>query len=80
MNEQFFPRILRSGPWGIFLFFTCVHFLMPPPCRAQVSDGHAVHGGLKRPNWKTAFFGVLGALVMVGGMAFIYLVPAVVES
>ena len=44
MNEQFFPRILRSGPWGIFLFFTCVHFLMPPPCRAQVSDGHAVHG------------------------------------
>jgi hypothetical protein len=30
--------------------------------------------GLKRPSWKTAVFGVLGALVMVGGMAFIYLV------
>lgn len=30
--------------------------------------------GLKRPNWKTAVFGVLGALIMVGGMAFIYLV------
>jgi membrane protease YdiL (CAAX protease family) len=30
--------------------------------------------GLKRPNWKTAAFGALGALVMVGGMAFIYLV------
>jgi membrane protease YdiL (CAAX protease family) len=30
--------------------------------------------GLKRPNWKTAAFGVLGALVMVGGMAFIYIV------
>ena len=30
--------------------------------------------GLKRPNWKTAAFGILGALVMVGGMAFIYMV------
>lgn len=30
--------------------------------------------GLKRANWKTAVFGVLGALVMVGGMAFIYMV------
>ncbi len=30
--------------------------------------------GLERPNWKTATFGVLGALVMVGGMAFIYMV------
>jgi uncharacterized protein len=30
--------------------------------------------GLKRPNWKTAAFGALGAIVMVGGMAFIYLV------
>ena len=30
--------------------------------------------GLKRPNWKTAAFGALGALVMVGGMAFIYMV------
>ena len=30
--------------------------------------------GLERPNWKTAAFGALGALVMVGGMAFIYIV------
>ena len=30
--------------------------------------------GLKPPNWKTIVFGVLGASVMVGGMAFIYLV------
>ena len=30
--------------------------------------------GLNRPNWKTAAFGALGALVMVGGMAFIYIV------
>ena len=30
--------------------------------------------GLKRPNWKTAAFGLLGAMVMVGGMAFIYMV------
>ena len=30
--------------------------------------------GLKRPNWKTAAFGTLGALVMVAGMAFIYMV------
>jgi uncharacterized protein len=30
--------------------------------------------GLKRPNWNTAALGVLGALVMVGGMAFIYMV------
>lgn len=30
--------------------------------------------GLKRPNWKTAAFGLLGAVVMVGGMAFIYMV------
>ncbi|MFZ0285647.1 MAG: CPBP family intramembrane glutamic endopeptidase [Terriglobales bacterium] len=30
--------------------------------------------GLERPNWKTAAFGALGALAMVGGMAFIYMV------
>ncbi len=30
--------------------------------------------GLKRPNWKTLVFGALGAVVMVGGMAFIYMV------
>jgi membrane protease YdiL (CAAX protease family) len=30
--------------------------------------------GLDPPNWKTIVFGALGALVMVGGMAFIYLV------
>ena len=30
--------------------------------------------GLKRPNWKTLVFGALGAMVMVGGMAFIYMV------
>ena len=30
--------------------------------------------GLVPPNWKTIVFGVLGAIVMVAGMAFIYLV------
>ncbi len=30
--------------------------------------------GLDRPTWKSVVFGGLGALVMVGGMAFIYLV------
>ncbi len=30
--------------------------------------------GLNPPNWKTIVFGSLGAFVMVGGMAFIYLV------
>lgn len=30
--------------------------------------------GLDPPKWKTIVFGALGALVMVGGMAFIYLV------
>jgi uncharacterized protein len=30
--------------------------------------------GLDRPTWKSVVFGALGAFVMVGGMAFIYLV------
>ena len=30
--------------------------------------------GFYRPTWKSVVFGALGALVMVGGMAFIYLV------
>lgn len=30
--------------------------------------------GLVTPNWKTVLFGALGALLMVGGMALIYLV------
>ena len=30
--------------------------------------------GLVTPNWKTVLFGALGALLMVAGMAFIYLV------
>ena len=30
--------------------------------------------GLETPNWKTVLVGALGALLMVGGMAFIYMV------
>ncbi len=38
--------------------------------------------GLNPPKWRTFVFGALGALVMVGGMAFIYLVifPALGQS
>ena len=43
MNEQFFPRMLRSGRCGIFLLSLASISLMPQPCRAQVSAGHPVN-------------------------------------
>ena len=43
MNEEFFPRILRSGRRGIFLLSLASISLMTQPCRAQVSAGHPVN-------------------------------------
>ncbi|MGA7316608.1 MAG: hypothetical protein WBX22_21870 [Silvibacterium sp.] len=43
MNEQFFPRLLRSVRCGILLLLLASISLMPQPCRTQVSAGHPVN-------------------------------------